>query len=102
MSSFLRALYPCLFRQVEEAHTRSEPSVTITAGGRRYRIDLKAMQQENLETHGRRTIRRRMETNGGAWTCNHCTYHNSGAEAAGEGSTVERCAACDRPRDNGR
>mmetsp|Transcript_7531 Transcript_7531/g.13902 ORF Transcript_7531/g.13902 Transcript_7531/m.13902 type:complete len:370 (-) Transcript_7531:231-1340(-) len=97
-------------RQVEEAHTREEPSVTITAGGRRYRIDLVKMLQENLETHGKRVVRRRLESNGGAWTCNHCTYHNSGqggpgqqgggAAQGGAAAAVERCAACDRVRES--
>ena len=54
------------------------------------KIDFKLNRQSNVDTHGSRDIRRRLEA-GSAWTCEVCSYHN-------DSSAVAACAMCERPR----
>ena len=56
----------------------------------RYLLDLKAMRQTNLDTHGQRQIRRTEEFHS-TWTCNRCSYHNTDPAST-------RCVMCEGAR----
>lgn len=78
-------------RSLEAAKAAGDTIVIMTSGGRRYRVDLVSMRQENMETHGSRAIRR-VEAKGPAnWTCGRCSYHNAGNDGGA-------CVMCEMPR----
>ena len=84
-------LHTALLVRLAQAHATDAASVVISSSGRRYRVDLKAMRQTNMETRGSRPVKREVVVGNGDFTCAHCSYHNTA-------NTTGICTMCEQPR----